>query len=504
MKTTAMTALLAAMTAVVGACTTYQRSEFDFARAEYVAPIPEEEWPARKTEELERIAAETPKLVFRYVLDGTKTEQELEPHFRESLKRTDARIPYSKAFGKGIIRVVRGGSGRARGQTVPIERATSDGTSNNTQPDQPAQAGSTDFVLRDFFSSVRFVSFSPVADRPADNRYESFLEVSSAAQNKFFKERAAGIRVNDRERLLVLAEGTRLRLIEPPAGVAAQGMLVHISGLGSIQFEEPLLKELLSRGWCILRVATPRIWWYESLSYKMESWEDVETNAVKLATAFDDLLAESAYAAEAGLDWLAAERPDLPQTPLAILGCSAGGLIAPAVVARMPDRFDACVLIGAGANLLKVSQMSDLTDGGVKLEWKDGIKNLAFRERLFKRYLELSKLDPYHTARFMRDKPVLFVHAEFDSTVPADCCLDLYNQLGRPDRMTSFVGHRLLFWTLPRQSQRISDWLDKAVDRRMALMGAAEDRAAIGPGMGASGPGGSGGSGLGATRRGLP
>jgi hypothetical protein len=492
MKIHATITLAGLLVAVTAGCTTFQAAESDYSYAEYVAPLTDEDWPARETADLERIARETPRLVYRYVLDGTKTEEELEPQFRESLKRADARIPYSKAFGQGIIRVVRGGGSRERTRTVPIERPQNDSASeagpnrgampNTTQPDEPATPGSTDFLLRDFYSSVRFVSFSPLADRPADTRYENFLEASSTSQNRFFKQRDAGIRVNDREKLMVLAEGTRLRLLEPPAGVRPRGLVVHIAGLGSIQFEEPLLKELLSRGWCVLRVATPRIWWYESQTYKMESWEDVEANAVKLAASFDDLLAESAYAAEAGLAWLAEERPDLPLSPLAIVGCSAGGLIAPAVVARMPDRFDACVLVGAGANLLKVSQLSDLTDGGVKLEWKDGIRNMAYRDRLFSRYLELSKLDPYHTARFLRDKPVLFHSAEFDSTVPAECGFELYERLGRPDRLTSFVGHRLLFWTFPKHATRIADWLEQAVTRRLSLRQGEAEHASTGAG----------------------
>lgn len=492
-RTTALLALIAASATLAGGCTSYQSGGFDFSSTEYIAPIPVEDWPPRNTDDLEKIAKQTPPVVFRYVLDGSKTIAELEPQFRESLKRADARIPYSKVFGNGIIRVVRGGPGRERTRTVPLERpegelqhseASHDNSTpaDNTQPDPPARPGSTDFLLRDFYSSVRFVSYSTLSERPADTRYESFLETSTSAQDRFFKQREAGIRVNDKEKLMVLAEGTRLRLIEPPDGVKPIGMIVHIAGLGSIQFEEPLLKVLLSRGWCVLRVATPRIWWYETKTYKIESWEDVETNAAKIAESFDDLLAESAYAAEAGLAWLAEERPELPQSPMAIVGCSAGGLITPAVVARMPDRFDACVLVGAGANLLKVSQTSDLTDGGIKLTWKDDIPNLAFRERLFKRYLELSKLDPYHTARFLRDKPTLFHCAEFDSTVPAECCFELYGQLGSPDRLTSFVGHRLLFWTFPKQADRIADWLEDAVQRRLEWQAELIEHAATGSG----------------------
>ncbi len=467
MRTTDKFIFMLCLALVAFGCTTYESAQFDYAELAPAEAIPPDRWPARKTDNLESIARATPPLIFRYVLDGTKTEHELEPQFRESLRRADARIPYSKAFGQGIIRVIRGGPGRDRAPTVAMNLPPATDPRSATETDPPATPGSTDFLLRDFFSSVRFVSQSPLADRPGDKRYENFLDSSTTAQNKYFKQREAGIRVNDRERLILMAEGTRLRLLEPPRGVTPRGMLVHIAGLGSIQFEEPLLKSLLARGWCVLRVATPRIWWYESLAYKLEDGGDVEPTAKRLAASFDDLLAESAYAAEAGLAWLAAERPDLPQSPLAILGCSAGGLMAPAVVARMPDRYDACVLVGAGANLLKVSQTSDLTDGGIKLVWPDGITNHSLRNRLYARYLANSVLDPFHTARFLRDKPVLFVHAEFDSTIPADCCFDLYNRLGRPDRITCFVGHRLLFWNLPSHTRRIADWLDEAVGRRL-------------------------------------
>lgn len=458
--------VLAALASLVPACVSYEAAEFDRGAIERVEPIPPEAWPARRVEDLERIARDTPPRIYRYVLDGTKREDELEPQFREALRRADARIPYSRAFGQGIIRVVRGGPGPARA-IRPMDESMqaalqppNQRSAAPTQADEPARAGSADLLLRDFFSSVRFVSYSPLDETPGDRRYERFLKMTSVIQDKYFAERAAGIKVNDPEVLMMLAEGTRIRLIEPAKGVACRGTVVHIAGLGSIQYEEPVLNELLARGWAVLRIATPRVWWYESSEFRIDSPSDVDPTARRIAAAFDDLLAESAYAAEAALDWLAAERPDLPQRPLAILGCSAGGLVAPAVVARMPERFDAAVLVGTGANLLRISQTSDLTDGGVKLRWGPDLPVGGLRSRLFDRYLKHSVLDPYHTARFLRDKPVLFVHAEFDSTVPAQSCHELYLRLGRPDRLTSYVGHRLLFFTLGGQARRIADWLD--------------------------------------------
>jgi pimeloyl-ACP methyl ester carboxylesterase len=464
---TAVLLPLVAWAALLPACVSYQPGEFDRGAMDVVEPIPPEAWPARKTDDLERIARDTPSRIYRYVLDGSKPEDELEPQFREALRRADARIPYSKAFGQGIIRVVRGGPGPARAlraEQAPTAAVAPDANQPSGPPthaDDPARPGSTDFLLRDFFSSVRFVSYSPRDDTPGDRRYERFLKMTSAVQDKYFAERKAGIKVNDPEVLMMLAEGTRIRLIEPARGVTCRGVVVHIAGLGSIQYEEPVLNELLSRGWAVLRIATPRVWWYEDSEFRINTPGDVETTAKRIAAAFDDLLAESAYAAEAALDWLAAERPDLPQRPLALLGCSAGGLVAPAVVARMPDRFDAAVLVGTGSNLLRISQTSDLTDGGVKLRWGADLPVGTLRARLFDRYLAHSVLDPFHTARFLRDKPVLFVHAEYDTTVPAESCHELYLRLGRPDRMTWYVGHRLLFFTLGNQAGRIADWLDR-------------------------------------------
>lgn len=457
--------------ALVQGCVAYERAEHDRLGFETIDPIPDDLWPARKTADLAARAERTPQRVYRYVLDGTKSEDELEPQFREALRRADARVPYSRAFGKGIIRVVRGGPGPARAmRPISAPDASPAGRDQEaapaTQADEPARPGSTDFLLRDFFSSVRFVSYSELEDVPGDRRYERFLSLTSAIQDKYFAERKAGIKVNDPEVLMLLAEGTRIRLIEPARGMPCRGVIIHIAGLGSIEYEEPVLNELLARGWALLRIATPRVWWYESNEYRIDSRDDIDPVARKIAASFDDLLAESAYAAEAALQWLAAERPDIPRRPVAILGCSAGGLLAPAVAARLHDQIDAAVLVGTGANLLRISQTSDLTDGGIKLRWAPDLPIGGLRGRLFERYLEHSLLDPHHTARFLLDKPVLFVHAEFDSTVPAECCHELYNRLGRPDRLTWYVGHRLLFFTLGGQAKRIADWLDGAVGKQ--------------------------------------
>jgi pimeloyl-ACP methyl ester carboxylesterase len=147
-----------------------------------------------------------------------------------------------------------------------------------------------------------------------------------------------------------------------------------------------------------------------------------------------------------------------------MVGCSAGSLAATAVVARMPESFDAAVLVGSGANLLEISQTSDLTDGGIHLAWPDNQPVGPWREELFHQYLTYSTLDPYHTARFLRNKPTLLVQANLDRTVPASNGWLLWDRLGRPDRYTHVGEHRTLFLTLKGQSRRVADWLDTQME----------------------------------------
>lgn len=382
-------------------------------------------WPERKTDDLDQRIKNTPRRIPRLVLDGTVPESEIDPDWLRAARRADGRIVYQRKFGQGIIRRVR-------------------------------------YADRVF---TRFVSYSTLEDRPVDTRIPKLVQRSRESLQKFLESNATGLKPNDEKTLTLLYEGTQIQLAEPkPEALRngkSAGLIVHIAGLGSIEYEQPLLDELRERGWTVLRIETPSVWWYESPPYRIDRESDITPTAHRLAMVIDDLVAETAYAAEAALEYLARERPAISQSPMVMVGCSAGSLASPAVVARLPGKFDAAVLVSGGANLLKLSQMSDLTDGGIQLVWTDPVGNAAQRNHLYDEFLAASQLDPFRTSIAMRSMPVLMVQAAFDTTVQASGGDLLWECLGRPERWTFPGGHRMLFWRLHDHVKPIAEWVDK-------------------------------------------
>lgn len=207
----------------------------------------------------------------------------------------------------------------------------------------------------------------------------------------------------------------------------------------------------------------------------------LEALGATIAHDVDQALAGNAYVVEGVVRWLDAERPDLRDKPVVIMGFSAGGLATPAAVARvrpiLGDRLKAAVLIGSAGDLFRLSQESTLTDAGLKLRVQttreavtpDALLTArlakrpkvdrATREALHASYLRHARLDPLKTARALDGLPVLMLHASFDAWVPARCGEELWVALGKPERWTIAGGHDLLFYFLPTQAEAIAAWL---------------------------------------------
>jgi hypothetical protein len=207
---------------------------------------------------------------------------------------------------------------------------------------------------------------------------------------------------------------------------------------------------------------------------------DVEPTARLLSWLVDRTLANNALACEAILDTVHTLHPATKDLPVVVVGFSAGSLSTPAVVARLRDRVSAAVLVGSAANLVEVGARSTFYDGGLGLESRPlrpgEPESRADRpnkptddlvRKLGARYLELSRLDPYHTAAALRGMPVLMVQALWDTWVPSDLGDLLYERLGKPDRLLHTGGHGMLFYFLPGQAEWIIDW----VERRVLLSG---------------------------------
>lgn len=360
--------------------------------------LPSDAWPPRQVDDLDRVLTETPDVI---AIAG----------------QPEARIRFKGKFGVGIIRTVREWR---RWQT-------------------------------------RFVSYSTLPDRPYDERAQKWLQNYVKGQ----PHNTLSLEPQDRDAFALFFEGTQIRVLEPQDRRPI-GLVVHLPGLGTSDYERPVIDELLKRGWAVLRIAPPGVWWLQSKPIFITREDQIEPTAERVARIIDDLVAEPAYATEAALEYVQMTRPRLPQTPVVLLGFSAGALSTPTVFARMPEKFDAAVIVGGGADLLMLSQTSDLTDGGVRVAWLNELGTAAQRQRLYESYLRHSRLDPYHAARTMLDKPVLLVQAALDSTVQASGGDLLWERLARPERWVFSGGHRLLFWRLADQAVPIADWIEKA------------------------------------------
>lgn len=203
---------------------------------------------------------------------------------------------------------------------------------------------------------------------------------------------------------------------------------------------------------------------------------DLGELGAEIAGHIDDTLAENAFAAEAVLDYIDAERPDLSGLPVVVLGFSAGALAAPTVAARLGDRIDGLVLVGGGADVFGVGAHSDLIGNGMHLYVSDepidpetGVVDRerrvsnAVRDELNELVLERTRLDPYHMAPLLSSLPVLVVDGSFDVIVPSANAALLRERLGSPDRVRYLGGHMGLFYFLAGEMGRVTRWLDENV-----------------------------------------
>lgn len=180
-----------------------------------------------------------------------------------------------------------------------------------------------------------------------------------------------------------------------------------------------------------------------------------------IAAAVDRQIAAHAYAAEAAVRYLDERRPDLAGKPVAVIGFSAGALVAPAAAARLGDRCSALVLIGGGGGLLRIGLESEINRGGSEFV-AEGVPRPrgADLDALERAYLERVQLDPLKVAPVLAGMPALHVHAAWDRWVPASSARRL-NKALRPQRLVHPGGHGTLFHFMHRRAGWIARWLER-------------------------------------------
>jgi predicted esterase len=359
---------------------------------------------------------------------GLLTEADWPPRLTKGLRYLAANVPGVLSCPSDVeagtpVRVVRAA---AYGLGVVLELDDADGEETSSSVQE------TELV---------FVSFSPLG------RDEQRLE-----------DRPGGLR--GRIAPEDLWEGVCWHLYEP-RDVSACGLVVHLGGNKYVR------RALLADGWAVLSAAnTGRCLRRRAnpVSFEVERGERVNEVAAEIAEIFDDELADWPYSLEAVLQYLRDWRPDLRQTPSAIMGFSIGALGLPAVVARLPDRFGAAVLVAGGANLLEVSHRTTKTDSGLELSWAGAPPRQEDWQELYAAYLGRARLDPYHTAAALAGMPVLVYHGHYDRVVPADTGELLFGRLNEAQRYAFPVGHQHLLRVVMRlQAGHVVEWMKAAL-----------------------------------------
>ncbi len=261
---------------------------------------------------------------------------------------------------------------------------------------------------------------------------------------------------------------------DPKPDREVRGTLVILPGMFGTP--EPIVdateRYFVNKGYGVLRMLShpSRYTEHLRLQYLDGKGEDV---ASRVAQTADQRVAECAYATDAALDHIQAQRADIEDKPIVLLGMSGGAMALPSVYAYTPDRYDAAVLIAGGANFLKIMIESNYKSwiDAILIDFDPASDRLGKPEpgvvdTLASLYLEHAKLDGYQTAPLMKENglPTLVLHAKKDKAVPASTGDLLYERLGKPERWEYPFGHEIIFATLPTQIPKIETWVREQIN----------------------------------------
>lgn len=272
----------------------------------------------------------------------------------------------------------------------------------------------------------------------------------------------------------------------PEAG-PVRGLCVRLRSIGPPRFEAPIDAAMLARGWAVLAADG----W--SMRVAAEGASGVPETALARATrVVEDMNADWAYQTESAVLFAERQAPELQGLPRVLIGCSFGALVAAPAAARWSPAPAAMVLVGGGADALRViaHASGEVTDGGGLLPVGPHGEDLTPEEAEAGApwYLERARLDPYNTAPGLAGVPTLLVQGDRDGIVLSRFGDLLWERLGRPERWLGNYGHTLLFYLLPDSAGAIADWIQGHAGDRLGGGGGGGVGAVPGGGSGAAAP----------------
>jgi len=261
-------------------------------------------------------------------------------------------------------------------------------------------------------------------------------------------------------------EHTWFAVYEPksgrPRGVALVSPGLLGTPLGTLR---NLSHELRDQGWLVVRMLCQPSRFTELVEFELDAAGDLEAQARTIATLTGNRSAECAYAVQAAMAHVESMDPELKSLPRVAVGFSGGAMTLPTIIARDPERYDAAILVGGGADFWLMNQRSNYRDfiRAVKETWKDR-PSPDVLSKLDEAYLKQAPLDSYHTAAALKGKHVLMIQGTADKAVPAPLGDLLWERLGQPQRwLVEGATHESLFMNLQRDDfPRMMEWLNRA------------------------------------------
>lgn len=462
------------------------------ARTQPAAAAPADAWPARDPAVAERLRERTPTLITSYEWTEGAAPAHVADSERTRLLGVEAEVLDCRSSANGLLRIYR-------------------------MPEPEADEVTRGFaaLLGDFHPNGSFVS-SYYLSAPTFQDWLASERQTRAAMALPPGAAPGSLHRSNLSAEIALEGGVEFQLPEPGAS-GRRGLILHYSALITNEYEKRFLDQLRERGWAVIDFGTwsgvraPRdpkaVTRLPDLEARRRSlqqrihertvaaltqaeldpilqeldttsseasrirrgWftacapDDAENVGEAIANAADDAFAENAYAAEAVLDYINARRPDIPTSPLVVIGFSAGALASPAVAVRLGPRVDAVVIVGGGADLMTISRTTTQRGAAIKVLCDEQPVDDALYAAIDAAYLRHTRLDPYALSPLLTHTPILMVHANDDITVPAATGETLYERLGRPDRLNFAGDHFKLFYFIPGQAGRVAEWLDRQV-----------------------------------------
>lgn len=254
---------------------------------------------------------------------------------------------------------------------------------------------------------------------------------------------------------------------EPIEGVDARGVVVVLPGMLSTPepMIEMLMRGLRGQGWGVMRMLAHPSRYSENAKVLT-----VGREADEIAREFAHDVDERMEAMIASVDAALGRVSEEPGARV-LLAMSGGTLAAPGVVGSLVDGgdessvFDAAVLIGAGADVLTMSETSAYASflGGLRLDWGEAKRyDPAKLAAISTAYRGLETLEPYAMAPKASAVRTLMIQGSKDRAVPTRLGEMLWERLGEPERWLAPMGHELLFYAyLPMKAKSLLEWIDE-------------------------------------------